>query len=66
MGYIAGVFDRLRKLALFVVIGFLLLWFPGGPLIMGASCHDKPTIDALDYILSIFLPFYGVIVGVVC
>ena len=66
MSYISGVLDRLKKLALFVVFGFLIFWFPGGVIMLGAACHDKPKIDALDYILSVFVPFYGMIVGMIC
>ena len=66
MSYISGVLDRLKKLAALTIILFLVFWFPGGVLILGASCHGRPSVDALDYILSIFVPFYGVIVGIVC
>jgi len=66
MSYITNVLDRLKKLALVSVVGFLVFWFPGGPIILGAACHGKPNVDALDYILSIFFPFYGMIVGIIC
>lgn len=66
MSYLSGVFNRLKKLALITIIGFLVFWFPGGPIIMGAACHGKPSIDTMDYILSVIVPFYGAIVGIVC
>lgn len=66
MSYISGVLNRLKKLALITILGFVIFWFPGGPIILGASCHGKPSVDFIDYILSVFVPFYGMIVGMIC
>ncbi|MDB5478340.1 MAG: hypothetical protein JWM96_835 [Alphaproteobacteria bacterium] len=62
MSYIGGVLKRF----IILVVLFLVLYFPGGVIIMGASCHGKSSIDGLDWIASIFVPFYGVIKAFIC
>lgn len=66
MAYAAHVYNRLKKLILIIVFGCLIFWFPGGVIIMGASCSGTAKIDGWDWLFSIFIPFYGVIVGMLC
>jgi len=56
---------RLTFLMIVFILGFLILWLPGGPIIMGMSCNGR-GIDGMDWILSIFVPFYGVLEAMVC
>ena len=56
---------RLTALIMIPIIGFLILWFPGGLIIMGTQCHGS-KIDGWDWIFSVLVPFYGVIEAMVC
>jgi hypothetical protein len=44
---------------------FLLGNFPGGTLVMAASCNTH-HLSGWDWLLSILIPFFGLIKGVAC
>ena len=44
---------------------FLLAYFPGGTIAMALSCSGR-KLDGWDWILSVFIPFYGLIKAVLC
>lgn len=65
MGYISGVFQRLKKFLIFILVGFLTLWFPGGMIVMGVSCGSA-RLDAVDWVMSVLLPFFGIVRAISC
>lgn len=46
-------------------IMFLLAYFPGGTIAMALSCSGS-RLDGWDWILSVFIPFYGLITAMFC
>jgi hypothetical protein len=52
------LFESAFGLAL-IAIG-LVAYFPGGTILMAARCdHDR--LDGLDWVLSVVVPFFGVL-----
>ena len=39
---------------------FILAQFPGGTILMAISCSSR-ELDGLDWVLSVVVPFYGMI-----
>lgn len=49
----------------FFVAFFLLGQFPGGTIFMALMC-DSRRLDGWDWVLSVIIPFYGLIKGMMC
>jgi hypothetical protein len=41
-------------------ICYMLVTFPGGTILMAVSC-DSNKLDGWDWVLSVVVPFYGII-----
>lgn len=55
-----GLFSRIFESAgaAAFVVAYLAGGFPGGTIIMWASCNPR-RLDGLDWVLSVVIPFYG-------
>jgi hypothetical protein len=54
----AIVFERIGGLALGII--FMLGQFPGGTILMALRC-DSHRLTGWDWVLSVIIPFYGLI-----
>lgn len=54
--------DRMASGAFyFICMGiFFLAQFPGGTILMAVSCSSR-KLDGWDWVLSVIVPFYGII-----
>ena len=48
-----------------IIVLFQFLCFPGGTIFMALMC-DSRRLDGWDWIMSVFVPSYGVIAGLFC
>lgn len=59
-GQSEGVVDRIFQGGLgglFIILG-LLIYFPGGTIIMALACNSR-RLDGWDWVLSVIIPAYG-------
>jgi hypothetical protein len=52
--------DRLFHTGLsgLLFVGFLLIYFPGGTILMAMACNSR-RLDGWDWVLSVVIPAYG-------
>ncbi len=63
MGRISDALGALGSLGLMVL--FFLGQFPGGTILMATTCNTR-RLDGWDWVLSVIMPFFGLIKSIKC
>jgi hypothetical protein len=59
---VEALMDRVFQTGLVWLLsaGFLLIYFPGGTILMAMACNSR-RLDGWDWVLSVVIPAYGLV-----